>query len=112
MLPEILSEDEQKAIKAFKYRLLDKYPKEIKDLRLFGSKARGDSHPESDIDLLIIVERRTEEIDDFIIELVCDVLNEFGVYLETVTYEKNSFESDLRMQYPFLLNVDRESIAI
>ncbi|MHB1335378.1 MAG: nucleotidyltransferase domain-containing protein, partial [Candidatus Humimicrobiaceae bacterium] len=49
-----LKDNERKALQELKERLLKKYP-EV-EIILYGSKARGDSDEESDIDLLILVE--------------------------------------------------------
>ncbi len=43
-------------VEDFRDRLRDAYGDRIRDLRLFGSKARGEVHDESDIDLLVLVE--------------------------------------------------------
>jgi predicted nucleotidyltransferase len=55
-----------RAINAFVRRLRGDLPDNIVDLRLFGSEARGDATPESDIDVLVVVqpehERATLEI--------------------------------------------------
>jgi predicted nucleotidyltransferase len=45
---------EQEAIDAFVIRLRQRYPDRISEILLFGSKARGDSGPESDIDILVV----------------------------------------------------------
>jgi len=111
-LPDHLTKDEKKAIIFFKKKLHAKYPKELIAIKLFGSKARGNIHSESDVDILILVEKRSEQFDEFVIDLICEVLNQFGVYLETVTYGKKDYQEALDLQYPFLLNIERDSINI
>ena len=53
------------------------------DVRLFGSEARGDATPESDIDVLVVV--RPDEaripLEDRIIDLAFDVNVELDVYI-------------------------------
>ena len=53
---DLLTPQEREAVDAFVEALQRQYPDRIRDVILFGSKARGDSHPDSDIDLLILVD--------------------------------------------------------
>jgi predicted nucleotidyltransferase len=51
-----LSPRERQWVEEFHDRVRDLLGSRLRDVRLFGSKARGDAHPESDIDLLVLVE--------------------------------------------------------
>jgi predicted nucleotidyltransferase len=55
-LDHLLTREEREAVDAFVEALQQQYPDRIQDVILFGSKARGDSHPDSDIDILILVD--------------------------------------------------------
>jgi predicted nucleotidyltransferase len=55
-LDHLLTREERQAVEAFVTELRQRYPDRIQDVILFGSKARGDSHPDSDIDILILVD--------------------------------------------------------
>jgi len=80
-----LKENERQAIVELKNAILAQYPEA--EIILFGSKARGDSSDESDMDLLILIDG---DVDDFmrenifdiayIIELKYDVV--FGIIVE------------------------------
>lgn len=112
MVQSGLSQEEQGAIREFTSRLRDRFPKQIQAVKLYGSKARGESHGESDVDLLVLVTERTEELDDATIDIVCDVLNTYGIFLETVTMTEIDYEQARIHQYPFVLNVERDSISV
>jgi predicted nucleotidyltransferase len=55
-LDDLLTAQERQAVDTFVKALYQQYPKRIRDVILYGSKARGDSHPDSDIDILILVD--------------------------------------------------------
>jgi predicted nucleotidyltransferase len=55
-LDHLLTREERQAVDAFIKALHQQYPDRVQDVILFGSKARGDSHPDSDIDILILVD--------------------------------------------------------
>ena len=107
-----LSKDEEIAVREFAARLRDRFPREVKAIRMYGSKARGTAHPESDVDLLVIVQDRTKALDEAVIDLVCDMINEFGVFLETVTFSAADYRAALEQQAPFALNAERDAIPL
>lgn len=53
-----LTENEIHALEEIKYRIKACFP--VHEFILFGSKARGDARPDSDIDLLIVFERELD----------------------------------------------------
>lgn len=56
----VLNENEQRALSEYKDFLLRRFPEQVEQLILFGSKARGDSVADSDIDVLVVLRKRTE----------------------------------------------------
>lgn len=54
-LPAHISRGDQEAIEALLARLINIHGRDIVAITLFGSKARGDDTPQSDIDILVIV---------------------------------------------------------
>lgn len=55
-----LTEIEQRALSEYRDLLLRRFPRQIERLVLFGSKARGDSTTDSDIDVLVLLRKRGE----------------------------------------------------
>ena len=51
-----LTESERRAIERFASRLNEELGDDLRGLWLYGSRARGTAHPESDVDLLVIAE--------------------------------------------------------
>lgn len=49
-----LSSKEERVVHTFANRLRKRFPEEVRDVLLFGSKARGDHHIDSDVDILVI----------------------------------------------------------
>ena len=75
-----LTGKERRAIRVLVDRLNKHFPREIIQVTLFGSKARGDSSPGSDIDILIIVTEENWSLRGEVstlsawVSLECDVL--------------------------------------
>lgn len=55
-LDPLLAPNERQAVEGFINLLHERFPKRILRTALFGSKARGDSQPWSDIDILVVVD--------------------------------------------------------
>ncbi len=105
-------ETRERALKEFINRLKKRYANEIKKVMLFGSHARGDQVRESDIDLLIVVEKRTIDIEREIVDLSFDILMEFSVDISPKVYSEYEFNLEKRLGAPFMRNVEREGVAL
>jgi predicted nucleotidyltransferase len=56
-----LAADERQWIIDLRPALQSRFGDRLRDLRLFGSKVRGDDHDESDIDILVLLDGCTQE---------------------------------------------------
>lgn len=78
---------------------------------LFGSRARGDARPDSDIDVLLVV-RNLEKIScllERLDDIVFDLLLEYGLLLAIVPVEESEYARQECMLHRF---VQREGIRI
>ncbi|MBM4402683.1 MAG: nucleotidyltransferase domain-containing protein [Candidatus Cloacimonetes bacterium] len=88
-----LTKKEQKALDEFTQKLTSKYADRIDRIVLYGSRARGDARPDSDIDLLIVVkDKQPRVIDNWGLERVTDweVEWEKGYPVEQLTRDLSS----------------------
>ncbi len=111
-LSHALQPDELRAVEEFKRRLLAELPGQVKDIILFGSKVRGDAHPGSDIDLLVIVDRKTPEVDDVISEITADTLLEQRIDISALDFTTDQIAELTAIGTPFIRNVADEGIVL
>lgn len=80
---------------------------------LFGSRARGDFRPNSDWDILILVDDNqvTNEIEDKFRDDLYDIELESGQIISTIIYPKDYWKSRL-IYSPLFKNVTREGILL
>lgn len=80
---------------------------------LFGSRARGDSSPDSDWDILILVdnEKVTNDLEDKFRDDLYEIELESGQVISTFIYPKEYWSSTL-IYSPLYKNVNQEGIRL
>jgi predicted nucleotidyltransferase len=96
--------------------LISRLKNELKDylirVQLFGSKAKGNFKPDSDIDVLLIVKDRTEKVLDKIAEIHFDVDLKYDPNISLIIFSDEEYRQNQRLDTPFIKNIQRESIAL
>lgn len=105
-----LSKNEQDALLELKKHLLDKYI--LVEIKLFGSKARGDADRESDIDVLIVLKEANSTVEDEIFDICFEIDLKYDVVLSAVIYSEAEFNGKLNRATPFYKSVEREGIPL
>lgn len=84
----------------------------IMKIILFGSVARGEDNENSDIDVLIITNKKSDKniIVDEVYDKVVDVLVKTGEHISVKIKSKNYYEKS--KNFSFFSNVDRDGILI
>lgn len=82
----------------------------IKDLILFGSRARGEAYPESDYDVLVLVDKETKELEEKIFNISGEIGWEYNAIIIPFVYEKNYYER--RKYNPLFMNIRKEGVHI
>ena len=98
------------ALKFFKDELHSRLGSHLKQLVLFGSRARGESRADSDYDILVIVDRVDRSIVHEIDAAVGRALLDFGVVFSAFPISEQ--ERVDRKYSPFLINAGKEGVAV
>lgn len=87
------------------------YGERLVRLVLFGSRARGDADPDSDIDVLVVLRGPVESYQE--IERVSGILSDLslrhGVLIACIFMDEQSFA---RQSGPLLRNIRREGVPV
>jgi len=80
-----LNSKEKEVVKSFVKEIREKLGNNILEVRLFGSKVRGDFEDDSDIDIFILVKKK-EKVRDKISDIAADYFFETNIPLSPVVY--------------------------
>jgi len=80
---------------------------------LYGSRARGDAQPDSDYDILILIdgEASLEKEDNFRRRLYSIEL-EIGAVVTVILVSRNDWNSALYKAMPFYQNIERDGVIL
>lgn len=104
----MLAEADREIAREFRRRLAAVTP--VLDLRVFGSRARGDAAPDSDLDVFIEVEEFTPELRRRISEIAWEVGFEMDRVISTIVATRNQLEHGAMGANPLVLHIEREGI--
>jgi predicted nucleotidyltransferase len=104
----MLAETDRRIVREFQRRLAAIVP--VVDLRVFGSRARGDAAPDSDLDVFIELEESTPDLRRRISEIAWEVGFEMDRVISTVVTTSAELEEGAMGANPLVLNVEREGV--
>jgi predicted nucleotidyltransferase len=105
-----LADNEKRALQELREKLFAKYP--IIDIRLFGSKARGQGRQDSDLDVMIEIpdydRAMVAEIDDIIYRINL----EHDVFISALVFGKDELEDGPMSEAPIYKVIQREGVSL
>ena len=81
------------------------------DVRVFGSRARGDASVDSDLDVFVVVEDATRDIEKYVSDCAWEAGFEQDVVIVPVVVSQDKIKGTLK-ESVFILNVFREGVTI
>jgi predicted nucleotidyltransferase len=103
---------EKQVIFSFKKALEKSLGQNLISLQLFGSKARGDSQKDSDIDILLVIKEKNRRIDELIYNIVVDLMLKTGLYLSVKILDLKSFEKLNQIPTVFMQKIKEEAVKL
>jgi predicted nucleotidyltransferase len=91
-------------------RLRERLGDNIKQIILFGSRARGDYHQWSDYDFVIIVAHKSKNVRETITEVAVEFLNRYEELSANIVFDENEWQR--QQSFPLGINVEREGVYL
>jgi len=105
-----LTEREFKAIQTYLSILRERFGKRMEKIVLFGSKSRGDSEPDSDIDILVIMSDEDREQRRMLIGLASQISLDYDVLLSPRVMSRKKWES--KQGFTMYRNVQHDGLLL
>ena len=84
----------------------------IHELQVFGSRARGDASPESDLDVLIVVEQLDHSIEKYISDCAWEAGFPEDVIVMPIAISLDTLRNSPIRESVFIKNIYREGISV
>jgi predicted nucleotidyltransferase len=107
-----LSDTESAAITAYVQAIQKQYPDRIQAVALFGSKARGDDDPESDIDLLVICDFEDRQFCSALWRKASEISLEQSVLISVRIYSQERWLRARQIGLPFTSKIISDSVPL
>ena len=109
---EKLSVKDQKALAAFKQLVSNAFGERLRQMMLFGSKARGEDQAESDADVFVVLDNDSDWRDERQIgKLATNVLLETGVDISPTVHTEAWLEKKRGHSF-FLAEVEQDAVEL
>lgn len=105
-----IHQNEKDALNELRERLHGRYL--VRDMKVFGSKARGTDVEDSDIDVMIILAECTPEVESEIDDLVFDINLKHGCLMVPLYFGEDELESGPLSEAPVYKRILREGIPL
>lgn len=107
-----LNKTEQLALQQFQAALEKEFKDSLVEVKLFGSRARGDARKDSDIDVLVIVATEDWKVCDIVYDIATDILLEMNVCISPKVMSKKRYKYLYDTKTPFIKNVIHDGISV
>jgi predicted nucleotidyltransferase len=108
----VLPPDVRAAVDAFRASLQDRFGARVREVRLFGSRARGEARADSDVDLLVLVDGLTWREAIEVIDLGTDEELRSGVLLAPLPHATAEFQQLCDRETSFACAVRRDGVVL
>lgn len=109
-----MNDQDKKIVETIKERFPQHVRHAIIRVIVFGSRARGDERGDSDLDVAVIVDRKTPEIERAIDDAVYGVMwdNDFTPIISLKVFQENRFRQAIEKGFSFYRHIDAEGITV
>jgi len=107
-----LTEKERQVVIEFVQRVRQRFDGQLATVVLFGSRARGQAAPDSDMDVLVVMSSAGPEIRKEIRHLAVEVWLKHGIYLSTRVWSQAHWRKLEELQTLLYRNIRRDGIDL
>ena len=108
----ILSAQESAMATAFVDQVLHLVGQQVSSILLFGSRARGEARPDSDMDILVVLSNLSFETKRKIRDIAADIWLEYDILLLTLVWSESHWLLHETLQTLLYKDLQRDGIEL
>ncbi|MBN1991544.1 MAG: nucleotidyltransferase domain-containing protein [Anaerolineae bacterium] len=102
--------ENEEILDLFSEKMREELGSHLKEIILFGSRARGDFAPDSDYDCLLVMDKIPPETENIISDITGEFLYQYDALFFILPIPEKTY---LRQKFdPFLMNIRKEGISL
>ena len=105
-----LKKNEEVAVRMLKEALSERF--NLIEFRLFGSRVRGESTSESDIDVMIQIAEFNPEIESQIDDIIFEINLKNDSFISAIIFSKKEIEEGPLAESPIYKIIEKEGVSI
>ena len=109
-----MDEKDRNLILEFKRRLPGDVIRYVRKVIAFGSRVRGEGEDDSDLDLLILVDDKTPNLESKIEDVAYQVMwdHDFKPIISIKVFTESGYRNSLAEGFSFYKNIEREGVIL
>jgi len=112
MVVDRITKNENTALWKFIQRILDELGTQVLQIILFGSKARGDSNADSDVDVLILANEENRRLQERINIIASQISLDYDVLFNPLLIANVRWAQMMDERFSICRNVERDGIIL
>jgi predicted nucleotidyltransferase len=104
-----MDREREKIVEELRERIADRYP--VREIRVFGSSARGDTREGSDIDVWVCLNELNREIEEALFDIAYDMELKYDCLIDLIAVSEQDLNGKIGIS-PIQKNILSEGIAI
>ena len=111
-VPKVRRPAVQAALSAYVERVSSLFPDDVIAVILYGSQARGDARPDSDIDVLVVLRQELPALRQALADIAWQVQFQHGIVISDVIRTVEQLEHMPTRRFPFYQSVQRDGVVL
>jgi len=109
-----MGELDKQIVAELKGRLPIEVLRHLRQMILYGSRARGDATEDADLDLVALVDEKTPELEEALDDIAYKVMweRDFKPIISLKVFSEERFRESVAKGFSFYRNVEREGVVV
>jgi uncharacterized protein len=109
---EVLSAEVAQLVRDFQRRLRERFGNQLREMRLFGSHARGTAREDSDIDVFVLLEQCDYSVQRDVLNIAGDLFFESNRLVSPTIFGRSQYEAHVAQQRALVTEIQQQGLPL